>query len=74
VSALAIPSRASDAGPEQGTPMGFRDWLDAAADEIRDADRCACTLVTARTKLRREHIEAAIDMLRRSLELVEETL
>ena len=59
---MTIPNRASDAGPEQTTPMDFIDYLYEAEDEIKAARR-------GERENRRAHIEAAIEYLRKSLEV-----
>lgn len=56
---MTIPNRASDAGPDQTTPMDFIDYCFEAEDEIKAARR-------GDREKRREHVEAAIEYLRKS--------
>jgi hypothetical protein len=67
---LSTPGRPSDAGPEQGAPMDCGDYMDAAADEIRDAMRVDRADVRVADRLRREHLEAAQDWIVRALEVL----
>lgn len=61
MSAVAMPGRASDAGPEESTPLDTQDLLFEAGDCIRTANRLD------RRSRRMEEIEAAIDYLQRAL-------
>lgn len=61
---MNIPNRASDAGPDQTTPMDFIDYCFEAEDEIKAARRG-----NSRSINRIQHIEAAIEYLRKSLEV-----
>lgn len=59
---MDMPNRASDAGPEQTTPMDFIDYCFEAEDEIKAARR-------GDREKRRQRVEAAIEYLRKSLEV-----
>jgi hypothetical protein len=67
---LAVPSRASDAGPESGPAPRWIDCLEFAVDDIRDASRHCRDDLAAERKLRREAIEGAQEWLRRALEVL----
>ena len=60
----SVPNRASDAGPESSTEeLTWRDYLDCAEDNIRDAKRRYRDDPVEEKRLRTFSIDAAIEEL-----------
>jgi hypothetical protein len=58
-----LPNRASDAGPDSGTPRDWYDWLDECRDLLRAAMR-------AEDQKRRTLVREAEEALRAARELL----